>query len=75
MGAVAHAFLRKGHVVLHTDSRAAINCLKHSMPNDNIYILISVFTLTQRILAQGRRITINWVPSHIHIRGNDFLAD
>jgi len=74
MGALAHASLREGHVVIHTDSRAAIDCLQQSSPKDNIYLLTTVLTIAQRILAQGRRIIINWVPSHIGIRGNE-LAD
>lgn len=73
MGALAHASLREVHVVMHTDSRAATDNLQHSMPNDNIYLLPSLLTLVQRILAQGR-IILNCVPRHIGIKGNE-LAD
>ncbi|XP_069990651.1 uncharacterized protein [Penaeus vannamei] len=73
MEALTHASLRAGHVVIHTDSRATINSLQHSIPQD-IYLLTSVLTIAQRILGQGRRIAINWVPSHIGIQGNE-LAD
>ena len=65
---------QKQETLIHTDSRTAIDCLQHSSPKDNIYLLTTILTITQRILAQGRRIIINWVPSHIGIRGNE-LAD
>ncbi|XP_063606451.1 uncharacterized protein LOC134781261, partial [Penaeus indicus] len=52
----------------------AIDSLKLSSPKDNIYLLTTILTIAQRILAQGRRIILNWVPSHIGIRGNE-LAD
>ena len=74
MGALRHASRRKGHVVIHTDSKGAVDCLQQRSPTDNIYLLTTIGTITQRMLAQGRRIIINWVPSHIGIRGNE-LAD
>ncbi|XP_069993571.1 uncharacterized protein [Penaeus vannamei] len=73
MEALTHVSLRAGHVGIHTDSRATIDSLQHSMPPD-IYLLTTVLTIAQRILSQGRRIIINWVPSHIGIYGN-MLAD
>lgn len=39
-------------------SPSAIDRLQHSIPND-IYLLTSVLTIVQRILAQGRRIIKN----------------
>ena len=71
MGALAHAYQKEGHVVIHTDSRAAIDSLQHSMPNDIIFLLTSVLYNAQVILAQGRRVILNWVPSHIGIEGNE----
>ena len=78
MGALAHANLREGHVVIHTDSRAVIDSLQHVSPSDNIFLLTIVLALCQRILGRGRRVILNWVPSHIGIPGNeraDQLAD
>lgn len=71
MGALAHASQKEERLVIHTDSRAAIDSLQYNMANDNTYLLTTVLTTAQRILDQGGRIVINWVPSHTGIRGNE----
>lgn len=66
MEALAHVSQREGHVVIHTDSREALagqNAI-------DIYLLITVLIIVQRIRFQGRTIIINWDPSHIGVRGN-----
>ena len=70
MGALTHASLKNGHVILlRLDQPLTV----YSIPQDNT-LLTTVLTIAQRILNQGRRIIINGVPSHIGIQGNE-LAD
>lgn len=52
MGALVYASQKSGHVVIHTDSRAAIDNLQQSMPNNNIHNLTTILVLTQHILGQ-----------------------
>lgn len=75
MGALDHAARRNGHVVKHTVSMAATDSLQHSAPLDNVYHLTTILTIVHRILAQDRRIILNWISSHVGLKANDRLAD
>ena len=61
----------QGPVVIHTDSLSATQALKKTKYNENIHLLTSVLALAQQHQIQGRSITINWIPSHCGIPGND----
>lgn len=69
-GALTHGSQRKG-MWLYADSRAATDTLQHTMSNDIIYTLTIVLTIMQRILAQSRRVIINWIPPNIGINENE----
>ena len=71
LAALTHALEGRGDVVIHTDSKATIESLICSVPKDNIHLLTTILAKAQSILSQGRRVIINWVPSHIGIKGNE----
>lgn len=54
MGALAHVLLSAGHVVIHTDSRGAIDSLQHVSPSDNTFYLLTIVLTAQRILSLGK---------------------
>lgn len=69
MRALAHATQSNGHVI-DSDSRAPIDRLQHSMHSNIIYLLTTVLIILQKMIGQGSQVIINWIPSHIAIRGN-----
>ena len=75
VGALEHSLVHhKMHVVIHTDSKATIDSLRHEVPRDNIRLLTTIQVLLHRLQSEGRRVILNWVPSHIGVIGNE-LAD
>ncbi|XP_069181114.1 uncharacterized protein [Procambarus clarkii] len=73
--ALEHALAQhRQHVIIHTDSRTAIETLQQEHICDNIHLITNVISLMQTLKRQGRRVVINWVPSHVGIIGND-IAD
>ncbi|XP_050724605.1 uncharacterized protein LOC127002567 [Eriocheir sinensis] len=71
--ALEHALQhRKGPVVLHTDSRSSLQVLQQwRPPADNVRLVTTILGLTHSIAAQGRHVKLNWVPSHVGLRGNE----
>ncbi|KAG0720302.1 hypothetical protein GWK47_048812 [Chionoecetes opilio] len=59
------------HVIIHTDSKSSIQALRDTQPQDNIHLLTSTLLLAQRLAARGCKITLNWVPSHVGLSGNE----
>ena len=57
-------------VVIHTDSMTAIKALQASH-TENPHLTHDIHTAAAAIQNDGRTVTINWVPSHVGIRGND----
>merc|ERR1712212_609673 len=71
--ALNHALIQhNSHVVIHTDSLAAINILSQDVPRDNINLITSIIVLLRRLKAQNREVILNWVPSHIDVIGNEW---
>ncbi|KAG0719567.1 hypothetical protein GWK47_050197 [Chionoecetes opilio] len=71
-GALHHALeSHSPHVIIHTDSKFSIQALKDTQPQDNIHLLTSTLLLAQRLAARGCKITLNWVPSHVGLNGNE----
>ncbi|KAG0713960.1 putative RNA-directed DNA polymerase from transposon X-element [Chionoecetes opilio] len=74
--AIQHALEHARHrreemVVVHSDSRSALQVLQQlSPPTDNVRLTTTILGLAQRIAAQGRHVRLNWVPSH-HTAGQD----
>ncbi|XP_063871506.1 uncharacterized protein LOC135106429 [Scylla paramamosain] len=58
-------------VVIHTDSMGAIQSLQRGHTNDNINLITSIHANAQAIQRRNRKITLNWIPSHTNIPGND----
>ncbi|KAG0727102.1 hypothetical protein GWK47_035337 [Chionoecetes opilio] len=71
--ALEHARHRREEmVVVHSDSRSALQVLQQlSSPADNVRLTTTILGLGQRIAAQGRHVRLNWVPSHVALRGNE----
>ncbi|KAG0714112.1 hypothetical protein GWK47_014768 [Chionoecetes opilio] len=71
--ALEHARQRREEmVVVHSDSRSALQVLQQlSPPTDNVRLTTTILGLAQRIAAQGRHVRLNWVPSHVGLRGNE----
>ena len=61
----------QGPVVIHTDSRSSLQALQQTNPKENRHLIHSIITLMQQHRIQGRPVTLNWIPSHIGIPGND----
>ncbi|KAG0722292.1 hypothetical protein GWK47_044757 [Chionoecetes opilio] len=75
--AIQHALKHARHrreemMVVHSDSRSALQVLQQlSPPTDNVRLTTTILGLAQRIVAQGRHVRLNWVPSHVGLRGNE----
>ncbi|XP_076029819.1 uncharacterized protein LOC143018344 [Oratosquilla oratoria] len=74
-GALEHALIsRAGPVVIHTDSQSLLGSLESIQPSHNVRLLTSILALLLKLHQQGRSVTLNWVPSHVGVPGNE-LAD
>ncbi|KAK3889215.1 hypothetical protein Pcinc_006786 [Petrolisthes cinctipes] len=70
--ALEHAHHRQEHtVMLHTDSRAGLQALQQPHPKDNVGLITTILGILQSIAAQGRQVKLNWIPSHVGVRGNE----
>ncbi len=58
-------------IVFHTDSMSAIMALQQDDPADNICLITDTQRLIQEHVQHGGSITINYVPSHVGIAGNE----
>lgn len=62
---------REATVVLHTDSRTGLQTLQQQHPTDNVALVTAILGSLQSLAAQGRRVRLNWIPSHVGVRGNE----
>ena len=60
-----------GPVVIHCDSLAALQALQANKIKENKNLLSQVHTLIKQHKDQNRKVTLNWIPSHIGIHGNE----
>ena len=58
-------------IVVHTDSRAALQVLSRSHHPDNIALVTSILAMANNIKQRGGTIVINWIPSHVGLQGNE----
>ncbi|XP_045105291.1 histone H2B type 1-A-like [Portunus trituberculatus] len=59
------------NVIIHTDSLGALQALKHRKPKDNVSLTTRILAITRNITAQGRTVSMNWIPSHVGMQGNE----
>ena len=60
-----------GPVVIHTDSLSAIQALQILKIKENKNLLSNIHLLLIKHKNQNRKVTLNWIPSHIGIPGNE----
>lgn len=71
-GALRHAMTEGSrHIVVHTDSKAALQVLQRSYQRDNIALSTTILGLAQQMAAEGQVVLLNWIPSHVGLAGND----
>ena len=61
----------QGPVAIHTDSLSSQMALQKPHIRENINLITSILSLIKQHHIQGRPVTINWLPSHVGIEGND----
>ncbi|KAG0710666.1 hypothetical protein GWK47_022328 [Chionoecetes opilio] len=70
--ALEHALHRReAIVVIHTDSWTGLQALQQPHPKDNVRLITTILGSLQSLGAQGRRVRLNWIPSHVGVRGNE----
>ncbi|KAK4311497.1 hypothetical protein Pmani_017046 [Petrolisthes manimaculis] len=45
--------------------------LQQPHPKDNVGLINTILGILQSIAAQGRQVKLNWIPSHVGVRGNE----
>ncbi|XP_068234070.1 uncharacterized protein [Palaemon carinicauda] len=65
------ANLQYGNTTIHTDSRGAILALSNKETTENVYLITVIQFLALAHQSSNRKVTLNWVPSHIGISSND----
>ena len=69
--ALQHAHTAHIHnTVIHTDSMTAIHSLR-TQHSENIHLTHNIHTIARAMHGAGRSVTINWIPSHVGIVGNE----
>ena len=65
--------INHGHtnVTIHTDSKSALLTLQRTKQKENTHLIYNIKTLLLQHKTAGRKVTLNWIPSHIGIPGND----
>ncbi|XP_066965606.1 uncharacterized protein [Macrobrachium rosenbergii] len=62
---------RKGNTIIHTDSKGAIQAITNEKAKENIRLLSSIRAIASLLQSRNRQITLNWIPSHVGIQGNE----
>ena len=71
LGALTHAQTRdESSIIIHTDSRAALQTLLQPQHKDNVSLVTNILGLANRLAHSGKQIQLNWIPSHVGICGN-----
>ena len=62
-------------VVIHFDSKAAMQALQQSKIKENKNLITKIHVLLEQHKNQNRSVTLNWIPSHIGIPANEKADD
>ena len=60
-------------VNIHIDSIGAIESLRDDIPKDNFFICNTINKAIIGLTARNVAVTLNWIPSHCNIPGNDIV--
>lgn len=60
-----------GHVVVHTDSKAALLVITSRRLADNIHLLSWTYSLLNNLRNSGCQVVLKWVLSHSGVQGNE----
>ena len=69
--ALEDSIQREGHTTVHIDSKGAILALKANKPKENVTLITAIKSVARSHQAAGRRVVLNWIPSHVGIQGNE----
>ena len=59
-------------MIIHTNSKSALQVLQQHRPQeDNVRLTTLILVHVQSLAAQSRRVRLNWVSSHVGLRGNE----
>ena len=58
-------------ITIHTDSKAAVQTLQRRHVTDNKQLITSILSRAILLKERGTSITVNWIPSHVGVAGND----
>ncbi|XP_064082000.1 uncharacterized protein LOC135198383 [Macrobrachium nipponense] len=61
----------EGPLIIHTDSKSSMQALQQSKNKENKAMLAGIKILLHQHSERGRPVTLNWIPSHIGIPGNE----
>ena len=59
------------HVTIHTDCKSAVQALQQLKIKENKSLIKDIQYLLYQHKTMNRHVTINWIPSHIGIAGNE----
>ena len=62
---------RQGMIKILTDCQSAIKSLERPQQQSGQYLLQEILEITAELRSQGTKITLQWVPAHEGIHGNE----
>jgi ribonuclease HI len=62
---------RQGNITILTDCQSAMKSLRRPQQQSGQYIIQEILQVTAGLRAQGTKVTLQWVPGHEGVRGNE----
>ncbi|XP_068218943.1 uncharacterized protein [Palaemon carinicauda] len=69
--ALENSLYKYGNTTIHTDSRGAIQSITKRNFSENIHLISTIKAMAAAHALRNRKVTINWIPSHVGVQGND----